>query len=160
MPSDPDPFHRIYRLKRFGRYAQALDELVDNETRALRPPFDIDPNHAWYVVADIFYKLGDYERAAAGFLRALSYRDDDVQALKALANSYSELQEPKRAEHALRKAISLRPNDSELAYNLGNALFDQQQFDDAISVWTDIVTSDEELQTLVASNIDVAQQKR
>ncbi|WP_428623519.1 tetratricopeptide repeat protein [Sedimenticola sp.] len=151
--SEKDEFSEVHEKIGNREYDMALNLLCHNKTGKIRKPFDRDPNHAWYLVGDIFFKMGDYERAIEAFLEAFRCRDDDVEALWAIANCYSELHKPKNAEEYLRIAIKLDPSKQQLIYNLGNALFDQGQYEEALSWYEKVICVDDELYTLAKNNI-------
>lgn len=90
-----------------------------------------------YAAADALYKAKRYAAALAGFRRALSLAPDDVDTLWAIADCYSEQRRPRLAERYYRFAIKhasvkQRP---ELYFNLGNALFDQKRFKEAVTIY-------------------------
>ena len=66
-----DPFTEIYHLKNVRKLAEALDRVYDERRDDVRPPFDADPNHAWYVIADIYCRQQEFALAKKAFERAL-----------------------------------------------------------------------------------------
>jgi tetratricopeptide (TPR) repeat protein len=139
MPK-PDPFAEIYRLAGDGALDAALGKLLDETGARLVPPFDEDLNHAWYVVGDLYFKKGDFAAAARAFDRSVADRPDDPEALMALANCYSEMDSPRLAERYLRLALKYSDNVS-IVLNLGNALFDQEKYREAIEIYKNIPVS-------------------
>jgi tetratricopeptide (TPR) repeat protein len=99
-----------------------------------------DPNHVAYVRGDKKFKEGRFAEAAKYFLVALEEWPEDWQAMDALGNSYSEMKKPRKAEQWFRQAMAVAPSESrpDLIYNLGNALFDQGRFDEAIAMYSQI----------------------
>jgi tetratricopeptide (TPR) repeat protein len=93
-----------------------------------------DRNHAAYVKGDKLYKLGKFADAAAQFKIALEAWSDDWQALWALGNCFTALKKPRKAEVQFITAIELAPAEKlpDLHFNLGNALFDQGKYANAI----------------------------
>lgn len=90
-----------------------------------------------YTAADTLYKAKRFAAALAGFRRALSLAPDDVDTLWAIADCYNEQKRPRLAERYYRSAIKQasvkqRP---ELYFNLGNALFDQKRFKEAVQIY-------------------------
>lgn len=119
----------VYALIRGGEYAHAIAEMTQAGGQRLAPAFRHDGNHSWYVIGDAFFKMGDFAMAAQAFRRALRCWSGDAEALMALGNSYSEMQRPKLAARCLRKAIPLSPKRAaDCRFNLGNALFDMQNY--------------------------------
>lgn len=122
----------VYALIRGGEYARAIAEMTQAGGQRLAPAFRHDGNHSWYVIGDAFFKMGDFAMAAQAFRRALRCWQGDAEALMALGNSYSEMQRPKLAARCLRKAIPLSPKRAaDCRFNLGNALFDMQNYEAA-----------------------------
>ena len=138
---------------------QALDKIYDEKKDSLKSPYDGDPNHAWYVVGDIYYKFEDFNRAIVAFDRAVSFREDDVEALTALANAYIECGKPELSEKTLRTALGIKPKDESLIYNLGNALFDKGEYESAIAEYSRISDSDPELKDKASKNEKIARDK-
>jgi tetratricopeptide (TPR) repeat protein len=99
-----------------------------------------EPNHVAYVRGDKKFKEGRFAEAAKFLLIALEEWPEDWQAMDALGNSYSEMKKPRKAEQWFRQAIELAPveNRPDLIYNLGNALFDQGRFDEAIAAYSQV----------------------
>lgn len=100
----------------------------------------VDSNHVAYVRGDKKFKEGRFAEAAKYFLIALEEWPEDWQAMDALGNSYSEMKKPRKAEQWFRQAIDVAPSERrpDLIYNLGNALFDQGRFDEAIAMYTQV----------------------
>lgn len=133
-------FDEIYRLAKLGEYDQALKLLLGLDDGDINPPYDNDLNHAWYAAGDLYYKKRDFRAAAQAFDKAVAVRPDDAEALMALANCYFELDMPSTAERYLRIALKHADN-AKLLYNLGNALFDQERFDEALAEYEKIPPS-------------------
>lgn len=129
-------FGEVYSEIRLGNYENALTLLL-REDRHLRCPFkSANANHAWYVVGDTYFKLGKFSYAINAFKNSLRACRDDVEALWAIGNAYSEIGRPRLAERYFRKALYLdKTNSDELSFNLGNALFDQKKYAEAISIY-------------------------
>ncbi|NOX26891.1 MAG: tetratricopeptide repeat protein [Gammaproteobacteria bacterium] len=154
-----DLFDKIHELLRHGMRNEALTRIYSTEDDSLKPPYDIDPNHAWYIVGDILFKASNFEKSALAFERSCSYRSDDMESLMALANALTECEKPDLAEQALLKALTLDPTNDSLLYNLGNALFDQDKYVSAIESYSKISDSDVELKEITLKNIELAKEK-
>lgn len=148
-------FQEIYSLVRKGQYIAALDLLCDKKHERLNKRYKIDPNHAWYNVGDIFFHQGEYRRALDAFKKALRTRRDDIQALWAVGECYSEIAKPQLAERYFRKALDYQPKDKNLIYNLGNALFDQGKYQEALEQYKALRKRDGEVYELAKKNIAV-----
>ena len=99
-----------------------------------------DPNHVAYVRGHKLFKRGRFAPAAKWFSVAIEEWPEDWQALWALGNCHSEFEETQKAERCFRAALELAsPKDRpKLIFNLGNALFDQQRFREAITVYQEL----------------------
>lgn len=134
-----DPFLRIYALRRRRRFSAALRQLVDVESLRLRLPFRREANHAWYCAGDVAYLLGQIPFAISAFRRALRSRPDDVQALWAMGNCYSDLGRARMAERCFRRALALSgDSDLRLLFNLANALLDQGKYGLALNMYREV----------------------
>jgi tetratricopeptide (TPR) repeat protein len=156
MQIEKDEYSYIYELVKDKQYDKAISILVDLNTNQLRKRFRADVNHSWYCVGKIFSNKQNYSDAVKAFKKSLKTRVDDVQALWLIADSYSELKKPKLAERYYRKAIMYAQNHKDImaiTYNLGNALFDQKRFDEAIACYEKIDESIPDTYKLAQSNI-------
>ena len=96
-----------------------------------------DLNHKAYGDGVKQYKLGNFKNAKHDFKLALEYWPEDSQAWFALGNCFDEMKRPKRAEKCFRKALfyTQANNESKIYYNLGNSLYDQEKFAEAIECY-------------------------
>ena len=133
-----DIYSPIYNLVEKELYLDALKALLSDGLEKINPPFDQDLNHAWYLVGDIFYQLRRYVDSIIAFKKALDEWDADVDAILALSNAYSSNREPRNAEDVLRRGLEIDPDNEKFRYNLGNSLFDQKRFDEAIEYYRGI----------------------
>lgn len=119
-----------------------------------------DLNQVAYARGDRHFKGGRFREAAREFAIALAEWPEDWMAMHALSNSYSEMKKPRKAEKWLRQAIDLAPatEQAALLYCLGNALFDQQRYADAIEIWRQVPRGDA-ISRLVANNIALAERR-
>jgi tetratricopeptide (TPR) repeat protein len=92
-----------------------------------------DLNHKGYGEGVEHYKKGNFNKAKHAFETALEYCPLDPQAWFALGNCFDELNKPSRAEKCFRKAMlySAEEKLSDVYFNLGNALFDQNNLIEA-----------------------------
>jgi tetratricopeptide (TPR) repeat protein len=123
-----EPVHQKIRQRRFQ---EALTMLYDQKANRLKPAFRNFPNHAWYVVGDIKYKIRDFNKAIEAFKKAIRQLPSDGDAYLALANSYSELKQVNLSIKALKKCIAFGASDGRHRYNLGNCYFDIGDFEEA-----------------------------
>ena len=157
-----DHFEDIYNLVSKKQYQAALNQLYSRKTNRIKPPYTIDHNHSWYLVGDIFFKLGKFDASLDAFKRSIRSRKDDWQALWAIADCYSEMGRPVFAERYFKRALqhSDVAHKRELQYNIGNALFDQGKFDASIKQYTTILKSgNDDLTKLAKINIEAAKKQ-
>lgn len=130
-----DNFAPVHDLIRGGLLTQALDQLLNIDSGRVRKDFVWDKNHAWYCIGDIKYRLGDMQGAIVGFKKAFKASPQDISCLLAIGNCYDALKKPRMAEKILRQALALNPTGRQkaaISVNLGNALFDQGRWLDAM----------------------------
>jgi tetratricopeptide (TPR) repeat protein len=90
------------------------------------------------------YTNKDYKGAAKEFQRAYGldpFSDHSVDAIKYLAMSYIQLNEPDKAIQAFRQGIQTHPNDDGLQTALGNLYFGEGNTGDAITAYEAAVRS-------------------
>ncbi len=154
-----DPFDEIHKLEKSGKNSLALTRLLNDETGRIKKPYSVDLNHAWYTAGDILYKMKKYAEAIRAFKKALLYWREDIEALWAIANCYSELGKPWLAKHYLLKAVSLDGERDEIRYNLGNAFFDMRKYREAIEQYQTIKQSNNQLFRTAHLNIERAEKE-
>lgn len=152
-----DHFHKLHRLLGAGLLDEALERIYDEQSDGINPLYTDDPNHAWYIVGDIRFRQGDYPKAIAAFLAAVEFRADDVDGRMALANAYSENNEPNNAETVLKTALAIEPGNDDLLFNLGNALYDQEKYTGAIEVFKLVTEKNAETASAAKKNLELAQ---
>jgi tetratricopeptide (TPR) repeat protein len=94
-------------------------------------------NNAHYQGGDDLYKRGKYAEALTLFKKALKAWPTDPDSAWAVADCYSELRKPGLAEKYYRLALDKCPvkKKSYLLYNIGNALFDQMKYKEALTYY-------------------------
>lgn len=163
---EDDVFKSLHNMLRRDALDPALRCILDFDTARIRKPYNADINHAWYVVGDIYYRLGDFSQSLRAFRAAFLKNNDDYQAAKAIGNCYSEMGRYKMAERFYKKAILLNKEDLkedlELIYNIGNALFDQKKFKEAVCAYEKVLDSEKANRNLLkmAKNNLVAAKKK
>lgn len=152
----------IYELIRVGEYDLVVDRIVDINSGRLKKPFLQDANHAWYCVGDACFKAGRFLEAVVAFRRALKADPEDVMCFIALGNSYDAMGRPKLAERMLRRALVMRLDQNDRAsilLNLGNALYDQNRYKDAIEEYEIIMDRKDQIGERARKNIALAKLK-
>lgn len=151
-----DAFGDIHDLLKENRFKIVANLLINEKTGKLNPPYDIDENHAYYILGNIAFKSCDFDKAIAFFKKSIAAWPADVQAYMALANSYSSKGLPEKAESALSSALKMDPENHTLLYNYANSLFDQKKFREAIAIYEKIPKESESAYELAHKNICTA----
>ncbi len=160
---EKDIFELLHTKTRNGELKSALSCVLDFDLAKIRKPYDKDLNHSWYLVGNIYFRLGDFSQSLRAFRTAYLKNNNDYAAAKAIGNCYSELGKYKMAERYFRRALLLKRDDEELMYNLGNSLFDQKKYSDAICMYKKVLSSelkDEDLMIMAENNLLLAESKR
>jgi cytochrome c-type biogenesis protein CcmH/NrfG len=131
-------FDSVHHLVRENALSKALWTLLDRRSGRLHKNFSAYPNHAWYLVGDIYLKAKKFDLAAKAFKRSVFYRAEDKDALLALGFSYSENKQPRKAKNILEKGKQLFPRDIRIKYNLANAYFDLNDFAAAAKLYVSL----------------------
>ncbi len=94
-------------------------------------------NHEAYGKGCSHYEKGNYKRAKLAFESSLEYWPEDPQAWFALGVCFDALKKPTRAEECFRNALmySQEEKKPDVYYNLGNSLYDQDRFAEAIGFY-------------------------
>jgi tetratricopeptide (TPR) repeat protein len=151
-------FNAIHDLLKDEKFNSAVRRLVQIGGTKLKSEFKHDANHAWYCVGDAEFKRGNYQIACAAFRRALKAEPTDVMCLLGVGNCYNEMKRPKLAERAFRNALALNTNGrlkASAEYNLANALYDQNQFDDALAIYKKVARRRDDIGELSRKNINL-----
>lgn len=101
----------------------------------LRESIDVALNIELYSEADACFRAGRFRDALRLFKQAARADSLDNDCWFAIGSCLDALRRPSRAERAYLKALSLAPpgDHPALFFNIGNALFDQQRFEDAVT---------------------------
>mgnify|MGYP000216966418 CR=1 FL=1 len=152
-----DQFDDIHKLLRAGKGNAVLSMLINKKTGRINKAYSVDLNHAWYIVGSVLYKQEKFGDALLAFKKSYRHWKEDVDAIKAIGTCYSELENPKIAKYYYIKAKTIggkRYKDIDaLTYNLGNAYFDMEKYDLAISEYKKVRKSDKKTYQLAQKNI-------
>lgn len=148
-----DYFDGIHNLLKAEKYHEVLELVLNQKRNRIRKPYDTDLNHAWYVVGNIFYKRNDFDYAISCFKKALKHWTEDVETMCALANSYSEIDQPNKAAYWLLKALKISPANPTFLYNYANALFDLKRYQKAIKYYLQIPLEVHDIYELARKNV-------
>jgi len=119
-----------------------------------------DPNHVAYLRGDKLFKQGKFADAAAFFRAAIEEWPEDWQAMWAVGNCFSELKKHRKAEEQFKDALQFATSEElpNLHFNLGNALFDQGKYLEAIEQYRQ-VSSGHHIARSAANNIALAERR-
>jgi tetratricopeptide (TPR) repeat protein len=97
-------------------------------------------NQDAYSSACACYEQQDYDRAKVLFEKALEYRSEDPQAWFALGNCHDAMSQPSRAEVCYLMSLKFSSPDAQpsVYFNLGNSLFDQGKYQEAVNCYSRI----------------------
>lgn len=97
-------------------------------------------SHEAYKSGCSAFEKGRFSEAKAQFKEALDFCPEDMEAWWALGNCYDELKKPSQAEECFRRSLELGMGkyESNLLFNLGNSLFDQERYLEAINTYQKI----------------------
>lgn len=145
------------------KWSSALRMLLDVHTGALSENFLDDKNHAWYCIGDIYFRQEKYALAKQSFKKSVSYRCSDDEALMAIGNCYDALKRPRLAERYFRKALSVSlsaKSRAKATFNLANSLLDQARFDEAITLFEQLIKDHVSIRSSAKKNLMFAQSRR
>lgn len=148
-------FQEIYVLTKEKKYQDALELLYDEKTGRINEKYRSDENHAWYLIADLFYKAGNIKEAKAAFIMAITIWEGDIDAYIGLSNILNQQGKYEEASLVLKKGLSIT-HDERLIYNFANNLFDQVFFKEAIFQYEKISQKNHSLYNLALKNIKKA----
>ena len=102
----------------------------DAAGRCLRNASRLAPGEfRWpYYLGHVHIRLGDLDRAAASFERALTIEPDDLAALVWLVHVHVDLDQPAEAERLLARAWASHPGTPALLYQGGRAALAAQEY--------------------------------
>lgn len=154
-----DDFGQIHQLIREQHYQHALDCIYNAKRKDIYATYHHDQNHAWYLVADLFYKMGQLNQAIFAFQRAIECWQEDVDVYLGWSNSLNQQGAYRQAIEVLNQALPFS-SDARLYYQLGNNLFDLRCFDDAIFQYEKIQAKDHTIYTLALKNMKHAKRQK
>lgn len=156
MTFQKDCFEEIHHLVRDKSYDEVIRLLINSKDNEINFPYKEDLNHSWYIIGCIFYERLDYDSAISAFQNSLEDWPEDAEAIIALANAYSQINDPKKAGNLLTDGLNKMPNDERLIYNLANALFDQAKYIESIKLYEKISSSNHLIYSRAQKNLSLA----
>jgi len=148
-----EAFELLHGHLRRGEYTYVIERMINLEKFELKSDYSdaSDLNHAWYVVGDAFYKLGDQENALRSFRKALFYWSNDCDSYLAITNCSESLEE---VEECIVRGLEICPNDDRLKINYANLLLDAGRNLDAKRVISK-VDRDSDVHSVASDILDV-----
>ena len=153
MSKDLDFFNEIHILLREEKYDDVIDRLLSGNQHDISSPYASDKNHAWYILGDVYFHKRRFESAISAFKKSIEYRGNDIEAMLAISNCYSEIGMPDKAEEVLQKAMVYDSDNGNIIYNLANSLFDQGKYKKSIYFYRKITKENPELYKVASINI-------
>ncbi len=114
-------------------------------------------NHEYYTQGCKAFDASEYQKALTLFKHSIEYWPEDPQAWMAVGNCYDALKKPKKAEEAFRCSLQYSATNSNesVLFNLGNSLFYQVRYIEAIEIFKGIEPGTE-LWRKAQNNIQIA----
>jgi tetratricopeptide (TPR) repeat protein len=158
-----DKLDGVRKMLGVDKGVEPLSILLNKKTGRIKSPYNADLNHAWYIVGLIYYKQGSIASALSAFKKSYRHWSEDIAAIRAIGNCYSDLGNPRMAKFYFSKAINTGGKNYKdldiLIYNLGNAYFDLKKYDLAIAEYKKVRKKDKTTYSLAQKNIKHAQKK-
>jgi len=121
----------------------AANHQMDKAEAEFQKAYQIDPSSEETIlsVARFYSEQGDNAKAIAT-LKSVTAADQTPRIEYALGLSYDQLKEPTKAIAAYQRALQLDPDNPEIEKPLAKDLFAAHQFDQALQVYQDLVSSE------------------
>jgi cytochrome c-type biogenesis protein CcmH/NrfG len=116
-----------------------------NRLAALEQMSAKDPNNAEYLtqIANAYYDLGQYDKAADVYQKSLDVRPQDPNVETDLATCFHYLGQHDKALQTLDKVLAYSPNFPQAMFNKGIVLVNgRKDIKAGIAVWEDLLRSD------------------
>lgn len=116
-------FNKITTARDISKDDAAFDEVVTMLKDVIREdPKVID---AWFMVGNMYVKVGRAQEAIPYFKQALALKPDDEMAVVNLANAYRQLGRDDEALVGFRRFLELDPKNSQVRYSAAEILLDR-----------------------------------
>ncbi len=127
-----DVFNDLSRAREIGMEGKAEEAISIIEKIISSDPYISD---AYFTLGNIYFRIGQFERAIDNFRQALALKPDDVFAAINIANCYLQLNQVGEAEKFLLEFINKGFPDSQIYFLLGNIKFFEQKYEEAIKYY-------------------------
>jgi arylsulfatase A-like enzyme/Tfp pilus assembly protein PilF len=122
-------FNKITRARDISKDDGAFDEVVTMLNAVVRE----DPNviDAWFMLGNVYAKVGRAREAIPYFQHALALKPDDDMAVVNLANVYRQIGRDDEALVGFRRFLQLDPKNAQVRYSTAEILLDRGDLDEA-----------------------------
>lgn len=116
-------FNKITTARDISKDDAAFDEVVTT----LKDVIHEDPKviDAWFMLGNMYAKVGRQQEAIPYFKQALALKPDDDMAVVNLANAYREIGRDEEALVGFKRFLELDPKNSQVRYSLAEILLDR-----------------------------------
>jgi len=122
-------FNKITHARDISKDDGAFEEVVAMLQQVVREdPKVID---AWFMLGNIYAKVGRAREAIEYFKRALALKPDDEMAVVNLANAYRQIGRDDEALVGFKRFLELDPKNSQVRYAAAEILLDRGQLSEA-----------------------------
>ena len=135
-PKDAESWVMLGKLYRFSSKSPEAEKAYNAAIAA-----DPSNEEALGGLALLYADLGDSKRAIEK-LKAVTDKNPNPRALAALADQYRELHDYKSAAEVLKKALEMAPEDTKTAWDLGQALLESDQADEALKLFEGLAAAE------------------
>jgi arylsulfatase A-like enzyme/Tfp pilus assembly protein PilF len=116
-------FNKITTARDISKDDAAFDEVITTLKEVIREdPKVID---AWFMLGNMYAKVGRQQDAIPYFKQALALKPDDDMAVVNLANAYRQIGRDEEALVGFKRFLELDPKNSQVRYSLAEILLDR-----------------------------------
>ena len=124
-------------------YATSSDADLPNAKEYFQRAISLAPYNPkyFYNLALVEYRSGNKRAAVDALNRTLRYGGDNPKTYTYIARLYNEMNQPDKAENALRKGLEGSPNEPDVLSALADTLVSQSKWDQAIRILNKVFTT-------------------
>jgi arylsulfatase A-like enzyme/Tfp pilus assembly protein PilF len=158
-------FNKITTARDISKDDAAFDEVI----ATLKEVIHEDPKviDAWFMLGNMYAKVGRQQEAIPYFKQALALKPDDDMAVVNLANAYRQIGRDEDALVGFKRFLELDPKNSQVRYSLAEILLDrgdlggaEEQLRQAIAIEPKLVAARNALGVVALKRGDVAGAER
>jgi tetratricopeptide (TPR) repeat protein len=137
----------VEKDKAIDAYNQAVESYdkgnYDYAVRRLKQAITIDPSFApaYKNLGDIYFEINDLYNAKRYYSEAIGFDHEKEKAYNGLGLVYMQLESYGKAKQCLERAYELAPDNVDIKYNFASVLRDNNQLDDAMAIYLEILNS-------------------